>query len=193
MRGDEFGQIVEYVTTDGIHDVSVEAFDLASMPALEAVKGDYEKVAALGRPKTLDVNAVRAAVSEVYHQDVIDNEIVSTDPVEIVSNLIAVRSRPEWSPGVAVSAGDVYFYAGNLYVVRDGHDHTTQSDWPPDATPALWKRFYEPEEGPQPWVQPLGEHDAYQKGDRVTHNGKTWESTLDANVWEPGVFGWVEV
>ena len=47
--------------------------------------------------------------------------------------------------------------------------------------------------GPQPWVQPLGSEDAYALGDRVTHNGQTWESTHAANVWEPGVFGWVVV
>ena len=41
------------------------------------------------------------------------------------------------------------------------------------------------------WVQPTGAHDAYGLGDIVTHNGQTWESTNAANVWEPGVFGWV--
>lgn len=25
----------------------------------------------------------------------------------------------------------------------------------------------------------------------VTHNGKTWTSTAAANIWEPGVYGWV--
>ena len=43
------------------------------------------------------------------------------------------------------------------------------------------------------WVQPTGAHDAYALGDKVTWNGKTWESTVDANVWEPGVSGWREV
>ena len=33
----------------------------------------------------------------------------------------------------------------------------------------------------------------YAKGDKVTHNGKTWISTTDNNVWEPGVYGWEEV
>lgn len=41
------------------------------------------------------------------------------------------------------------------------------------------------------WVQPTGGHDAYPLGAQVTHNGKTWTSTAAANVWEPGVFGWV--
>lgn len=44
-----------------------------------------------------------------------------------------------------------------------------------------------------PWVQPTGGHDAYQIGDRVTHNGKTWESTHANNVWDPSIFGWVVV
>lgn len=26
--------------------------------------------------------------------------------------------------------------------------------------------------------------------DQLTHNGKTWISTVDNNVWEPGVYGW---
>lgn len=44
----------------------------------------------------------------------------------------------------------------------------------------------------EPWVQPTGAHDAYNTGDQVTHSGSTWTSTHDANVWEPGVFGWSE-
>ena len=43
------------------------------------------------------------------------------------------------------------------------------------------------------WVMPTGAHDAYQTGDRVTHNNKTWVSTHADNVWEPGVSGWGEV
>lgn len=31
------------------------------------------------------------------------------------------------------------------------------------------------------------------KGDQRTADGKTWESTTDYNVWEPGVSGWREV
>lgn len=40
------------------------------------------------------------------------------------------------------------------------------------------------------WVQPTGAHDAYAKGDAVTHSSKTWVSLIDANVWAPGVSGW---
>lgn len=42
------------------------------------------------------------------------------------------------------------------------------------------------------WVQPIGAHDAYAKGDKTSHNSKNWVSTVDNNVWEPGVYGWEE-
>lgn len=45
------------------------------------------------------------------------------------------------------------------------------------------------------WVQPLGGHDAYKTGDRVTYQGKVYESTIDGNVWAPDVYptGWKEI
>ena len=48
------------------------------------------------------------------------------------------------------------------------------------------------EEWPE-WSQPVGAHDAYSKDAKVSHNGKHWTSTVDSNVWEPGVYGWTEV
>lgn len=60
----------------------------------------------------------------------------------------------------------------------------------PSETPALWKRVWT-EEWPE-WVQPLGAHDAYILGAKVTHNGKKWVSNIANNVWEPGVYGWDE-
>ena len=42
------------------------------------------------------------------------------------------------------------------------------------------------------WAQPDSTN-PYMTGDRVLHNGSTWESTVDNNVWEPGVYGWIEI
>jgi|SRR5690625_533548 len=50
----------------------------------------------------------------------------------------------------------------------------------------------EPDDGPAPWVQPSGAHDAYDQGAEVTHGGHEWTSDLDGNVWEPGVHGWTK-
>lgn len=35
------------------------------------------------------------------------------------------------------------------------------------------------------FVPPTGVHDAYKTGDRVTFEGKVWESVIDGNVWSP--------
>jgi len=43
------------------------------------------------------------------------------------------------------------------------------------------------------WVQPTGAHDAYPLGAKVTYNGSTWVSSVDANVWAPGVYGWTNL
>lgn len=45
------------------------------------------------------------------------------------------------------------------------------------------------------WVQPAGGHDAYQKGEQVTYDGRVYESTVDNNVWSPADYpqGWQEV
>ena len=70
--------------------------------------------------------------------------------------------------------------------------HTSQESWKPDVSPSLWVRIDDPAiEWPE-WRQPQGSHDAYPKGAKVSHNGNKWTSDIDANVWEPGVYGWTE-
>ena len=41
-----------------------------------------------------------------------------------------------WKPGEAVNVGDRRYYAPRLYKAVQAH--TTQADWTPDITPALW-------------------------------------------------------
>lgn len=102
----------------------------------------------------------------------------------------------EWASGVAYRAedkeknikADRVQYDGLLY--RCIQSHTSQPDWTPDITPALWVRT-STEEWPE-WIQPTGAHDAYDEGAKVSHNGKHWISDIPANVYEPGVYGWTE-
>ena len=102
---------------------------------------------------------------------------------------------PQWTPGTAYKTGDrICDGAGSLY--RVVQDHTAQVDWPMDQTPALYTPLgvtaEAPDEIPE-WRQPLGSEDAYHTGDRVKYEGKVYESTVDNNVWTPGVYGWTEV
>lgn len=96
---------------------------------------------------------------------------------------------PVWAENISVSVNDRYQYSDKLYKCVQAH--TTQADWTPEKTPALWVEV-SLDEFPE-WKQPAGAHDAYAKGDKVKHNDKKWESTVDANVWEPGVYGWSEI
>jgi len=79
-------------------------------------------------------------------------------------------------------------FDGKLYKCVQAHH--SQADWRPDLVPALWAKV-STEEWPE-WVQPTGAQDAYSNGDKCSHNGKHWISNVDANVWEPGVYGWTE-
>ena len=91
--------------------------------------------------------------------------------------------------------GDRVQYNGILYKCLQAH--TAQSDWTPDTAVSLWVRVDDPSVEFPEWRQPQGAHDAYNKGDKVSHNGKHWQSDDDGNVWEPGAVGtealWHEV
>lgn len=102
--------------------------------------------------------------------------------------LTGVELFPMWAIGVAYAVDDRVQHNGTLY--KCVQVHTSQADWTPDATPALWV-IVTVEEWPE-WIQPTGAQDAYAKDSKVTHNGKKWISSYDANVWEPGVYGWEE-
>lgn len=101
-----------------------------------------------------------------------------------------------WEVGQAYKPGKIVKYGENqdgetqLYTVLQAH--TSQADWTPDKAPSLFKAIGFTPSGVPIWTQPLGASDAYQKGDKVEHKGKIWTSTIDNNVWEPGVYGWEE-
>ena len=84
--------------------------------------------------------------------------------------------------------GEIVCYGDALYKVII--PHTAQADWTPSEAVSLFIKV-SIAEYPE-WVQPTGAHDAYNKGDKVAYDGKHWVSTADANVWQPGVYGWKE-
>ena len=103
---------------------------------------------------------------------------------------------PAWQSGWAYSVGEVISYGTNslgdpqLYKVVQAH--TSQAEWTPDATPALYDAFGLDESGYPIWAQPSGAHDAYNAGDIVNYNGTLYQSTINGNVWAPDVYpaGW---
>lgn len=104
--------------------------------------------------------------------------------------LEAVELFPLWGAGVAYEVDQRIRYGEKLY--RCVQSHTSQEGWEPPATPALWTEVAKPGEIPV-WRQPTGAQDAYMTGDKVhypTADDPVYVSTVDNNVWQPGVYGW---
>jgi len=99
---------------------------------------------------------------------------------------------PAWDgSGVNYETGDRVQFDGKAYKVLQAH--VSQTTWTPTDAPSLFAEILIPDPSVIPdWVQP-GSTNPYMAGDKVKHNGKTWISDVDNNVWEPGVYGWSEV
>lgn len=116
----------------------------------------------------------------------------------VLEDVVAIEATtlfPEWKAETAYKVGDKVKYYDVLYRVLT--DHSSQEAWTPDASPSLFAKVLIPEENKiYDWEQPNSTN-PYSIGAKVYHNGKTWESLVDNNVWEPGAVGtetlWVEV
>ena len=103
---------------------------------------------------------------------------------------------PEWiGEGAAYEAGYKVQYNSTLYKCLQAH--RSQVDWNPEDAHSLWTKVLHPDPGVIPeWQQP-DSINGYMTGDKVMHNEKSWVSTVDNNVWEPGAVGtenlWKEV
>ena len=110
------------------------------------------------------------------------DEVTATEHTEIFA---------AWEPDVQYESGNLRRYPesdGKLYKCIQAHK--SQADWTPDVAVSLWVVAGDPAEEWPEWSQPIGAQDAYMSGDKVSHNEKHWISSVDANVWEPGVYGW---
>lgn len=123
--------------------------------------------------------------------------ILATEiPADELKDLIGLYD--EWRPSLSVKVGERYRHANKLYEVIQ--DHSTQEGWTPDQLPALFKEVTPSEDDTgteiiPDWKQPTGEHDSYKKGDKVTFEGKVYESLIDGNTWSPKDYaqGWKEL
>lgn len=102
----------------------------------------------------------------------------------------AVALFEQWKPGVEYVKDKRIRDGEKLY--RVVQTHVSQDDWRPADTPALFTEIAKPGEIPV-WKQPIGQQDAYMKGDKVHYPEKgdpVYVSNVDINVWQPGVYGW---
>ena len=119
---------------------------------------------------------------------------VQTLPEEQAMEVATVY--PAYVVGKAYKAGEMFTYGvnavGDPQLYKVVQDHTSQADWVPDSTPALYTPIGLTEEGYPVWSQPTGAHDAYNAGDIVEYNGTLYKSLVDGNTYSPEAYpaGW---
>ena len=133
------------------------------------------------------------------HKNLIDYMVAGRGTVSDEAALEVLTIYPKWEDniGKTITNDDItrglnrYQHNGELYKVVQPTVFQTQYEPGAEGTSSIFVKI-SLEEWPE-WVQPTGAHDAYAKGDKVTHSSKKWTSDVDANTWEPGVYGWTEV
>ena len=107
--------------------------------------------------------------------------------------LEAVQLFPRWDDSAKYETGDRVRFQNVLYKCLQ--DHIAQPTWSPIVTPSLWAKVLipDPEVIPE-WEQPDSTN-AYQIGDKVTFEGKTYECVIANNIWSPARYpaGWKEI
>ncbi len=173
---------------DGIHwdeTNSVFKYNIVNKSEGE-LSSEFEEIAT-NLDNSLDITVVKKFIKE---------QILSSSSEEGLLGYTSIF--PAWKPGLQVydlassptGKPDILQFDGLLYKVVQSH--TTQITWLPTTATSLFSRIAAPGTIGE-WIQPTGAHDDYDKGEKVRWKSKTWENTIDANVWEPGVHGWVEI
>ena len=120
----------------------------------------------------------------------IEKASISLDDADALE---AVQLFPRWNDSAKYEVGDRVRFQNILYKCLQ--DHIAQPTWTPISAPSLWAKVLipDPEVIPE-WEQPDSTN-AYQIGDKVTFEGKTYESVIANNIWSPAAYpaGWREV
>lgn len=175
-----------------VNKMTAENLKKVQFTSGEDVSGEYTDMTLItpvqvapGSPTVLTFGIRERTTEEIQEEDVQTAiSYLSDEQALTVRDLFA-----GWDPaGIGYSTGDRVQYNGKLYKCLQAH--TSQADWTPEAAPSLWTEILAGQDGTEigEWTQPESTN-PYNKGDKVTHKGKTWESLVDGNVWEPGAQG----
>lgn len=137
--------------------------------------------------RTVDPDTGDVAI-EIPARDAYLDTLLRADKMTAAELAALVNLYPAWVTAHNYAIGDLCAYSSKLYKCVQAH--RSQADWHPDIVPALFTAVA-PFGVIPAWVQPIGGSDAYALGALVAFQGQVWRSTIAANVWQPGVFGWV--
>ena len=121
-------------------------------------------------------------------------KMVASEVTDDAKALAIQEFYDDWEVDVKYEVGTYIRYEGVLYKVIT--THTSQSDWNPISASSLFAKVLTDPTGEtiNEWVQPDSTN-PYMAGDKVTFNGKTYESVINNNVWSPSAYpaGWKEI
>ena len=128
------------------------------------------------------------SISEIAFVVMAENELI--DDVTLTEN---ADIFPVWDENWTGRVGAIVRHNAKLFRKINSDFNTPFPQSIPGEDASQWLLIGDPGDEWPPWSRPLGAHDAYPMGAQVTHNERRWISEHDANVWEPGAWGWREV
>lgn len=119
-------------------------------------------------------------------------ELIRVDELTEDELVDMINLYEKYVVGRSYQIDDVFNYNRALFKVIQAH--TSQADWLPNETPALYLALMPDNVIPE-WKQPTMAEDAYNIGDKVIYEDKVYESIIDGNTWSPTAYpqGWKEV
>ncbi len=194
-----FGYVIHNKVTDTYTDV-VYLPNKKQLDNYEEVPRDdidfevYEKITNLQEDNEVlhkDNKELHQAKDELVQKNQSLTKVAKVVANQVTDDVIALEIQEfydEWQVGVAYVVGQYIRFEEVLYKVLTAH--TSQEGWTPSGATSLFaKVLSDPHGGVLEWQQPDSTN-PYMKGDKVLFEGVTYISTVDNNVWQPGVYGW---
>ena len=206
----EDGVSFDLIRTEDDEDKTIKGCDVRYIIDVEKqeAKEAYDEYEDIERYRLYTEEELRGmAIEQAAAQR---QELISVQSVALMNYMIKPMSlemtdeqvqafdmiMPDFEQGQAYDNKAVVRYAGALYRAIQVVPASVTQTYTPDQANSYWKRIGEPnEEGIYPWSQPYGATDCYQSGDKVTYQGKTYESVIANNVWSPTAYpaGWKDI
>lgn len=191
------GYLLHNVVTDTYsHVVYMPSADLSKFEVVkdESVPDSLRNAIESLNTKQIEMEETQATFTQVQQSLHKVAKMVASEVTDDAKALAIQEFYDDWEVGVKYEVGTYIRYEEVLYKVITAH--TSQSDWTPTSASSLFAKVLTDPTGEtiNEWVQPDSTN-AYMTGDKVTFNGKTYESVIDNNVWSPSAYpaGWKEI
>lgn len=172
------------------HDTYFEANIELKSP--EEIRAELLQNSEVNKQEKVRVQSDAIALLELMNETDVERVLGNMDVYPVWDVDLPVKNKTDSTNGIPDRLK--HFNANNeLTLYEVVLSHTTQADWQPKDTPAMFK-VVSPEGVIPKWIPPTGAHDAYDIDDEVKYEGFVWTSLINGNTTEPNDFavtmGW---